>query len=53
MVLYPMFCYSLGLFLGIQVGKEIHPSYNYLINKYNKVNAEYYKNNQMNYRFNR
>ena len=53
MVLYHIFCYSIGLFLGIQIGKEKNSNYNYLINKYNKVNTEYYKNHQTNYRFNR
>lgn len=47
------FAYSMGLFLGIQIGKNINPTYEYLINKYNKVNTDYYINNQMNYRFNR
>jgi hypothetical protein len=53
MVLYPIFCYSVGILLGTQIGKEMNPNYNYLINKYNKVNTEYYKNHQMNYRLNR
>ena len=53
MILYPIFCYSVGVFLGIQIGKETNPSYKYLMNKYNKVNIDYYKNYQMNYRFNR
>ena len=48
MAFYPMFCYSIGIFLGIQIGKEINPTYNYLMNKYKKVNTEYYKNQQMN-----
>jgi hypothetical protein len=47
------FCYSFGIFLGIQIGKGINPNYTYLLNKYNKVNTDYYKNNQMNYRFNK
>ena len=47
------FPYSIGLFLGIQIGKEINPTYTYLVNKYNKVNTDYYKNHQMNYRFNK
>ena len=48
-----LFCYSIGIFLGIQIGKSISPNYTYLLNKYNKVNTDYYKNNQMNYRFNK
>ena len=47
------FAYSFGLFLGIQIGKKTNPTYEYLVNKYNKVNTDYYRNNQMNYRFNR
>jgi len=47
------FPYSIGLFLGIQIGKQQSPSYNYLLNKYNKVNTDYYKNHQMNYRLNK
>ncbi len=42
-----LFCYSIGIFLGIQLGIEIKKG------KYNKVNNDYYKNNQMNYRFNK
>jgi hypothetical protein len=44
--------YSIGIFLGIQIGKDINPNYQYLLNKY-KLNKDYYKNHQMNYRFNR
>jgi hypothetical protein len=47
------FSYSIGVFLGIQIGKKHNPSYIYLMNKYSTVNTEYYKNNQMNYRFNK
>ncbi len=47
------FPYSLGIFLGIQLGKEMNPTYAYLINKYNQVNVNHYKNHQMNYRFNK
>jgi hypothetical protein len=47
------FPYSLGLFLGIQIGKQQSPNYIYLLNKYNKVNTDYYKNHQMNYRLNK
>jgi hypothetical protein len=47
------FSYSLGIFLGIQIGKGMNPTYTYLSNKYNKVNTEYYKNHQMNYRLNK
>lgn len=45
----PFFTYSLGLFLGIQVGKD------YSYRKYVVYihDTEYYKNKQMNYRFNK
>lgn len=46
-------CYFIGLFLGIQIGKNQNPNYRYLLNKYNKVNTDYYKNYQMNYRLNK
>lgn len=52
-MLLSLFVYNVGLILGIQIGKTQNPNYNYLINKYNKVNTEYYKNHQMNYRFNK
>lgn len=45
--------YFIGLFLGIQIGKEQNPNYRYFLNKYNTVNKNYYKNNQMNYRLNK
>lgn len=45
--------YFIGIFLGIQIGKTKNPSYNYIMDKYNKVNTEYYKNHQMNYRYNK
>ena len=51
--------YSIGVFLGIQVGKEIgkskqmNPNHQYLLNIYNRVNTDYYKNHQMNYRLNK
>jgi hypothetical protein len=45
--------YSIGIFLGIQIGKEKNPNYQYLLNKYSRLNKDYYKNHQMNYRFNR
>lgn len=48
-----LFPYSLGLFLGIQIGKTINPSWQYLENKYRKVNSNYYKNNQIDYRYNK
>ena len=35
--------YSIGLFLGIQIGKELNPNYRYFLHKYNKVNFDYYK----------
>lgn len=47
------FFYSIGLFLGIQIGKQTNPTYVFLMNKYNKVNYDYYKNHQMNYRYNK
>jgi hypothetical protein len=49
----PLFTYSLGIFLGIQMGKELNPNYTYLLHKYNKFNSEYYKNYQMDYHFNK
>ncbi len=49
--------YSIGVVLGIQVGKEIgklkNPNYQHLLNIYNRVNTDYYKNHQMNYRLNK
>jgi len=51
--MFAYFAYSLGVFLGIQIGKGLNPNYTYLLDKYNKVNSEYYKNYQMNYRFNK
>lgn len=47
------FAYSIGMFLGIQIGKTINPTYQYLLNKYNKINTDYYRNHQMNYRLNK
>jgi hypothetical protein len=47
------FPYMFGMFLGIQIGKQQSPTYTYLMHKYNKVNTDYYKNHQMNYRFNK
>ena len=34
------FAYSIGMFLGIQIGKTINPTYQYLLNKYNKINTD-------------
>jgi uncharacterized protein YdcH (DUF465 family) len=35
------FPYSLGLFLGIQIGKHENANYKNLLNKYNKLNDDY------------
>ena len=48
-----LFMYSIGVFLGIQIGKQMNPNYQHLLNIYNRVNTDYYKNNQMNYRLNK
>jgi len=48
-----LFLYSIGLFLGIQIGKTINPTYQYLLDNYRRVNIEYYKNNQIDYRYNK
>lgn len=48
-----LFPYSLGLFLGIQIGKTINPSWQYLLYENRKVNSNYYKNNQIDYRYNK
>lgn len=47
------FAYSMGLFFGIHIGKTMYPNHIYLLNNYNKVNIDYYKNYQMDYRFNK
>lgn len=49
----PYFTYSVGLFLGIQVGKQQNINYRYFLNKNDKVITEYYKNYQMNIRYNK
>jgi len=51
--MYTLLMYSIGVVLGIQVGKQMNPNYQYLLNKHNKVNTDYYKNHQMNYRVNK
>lgn len=49
--LFSYFSYSIGIVVGIQIGKQLNPNYMYLQNKYDKNN--YYKNSQMDYRFNK
>lgn len=53
MSLFPFITYNVGVFLGIQIGKEACPYYyRYFLSNYNKE-ISYYKNNQMDYRFNK
>ena len=48
-----LFYYSIGLSLGIQLGKGISPTRKYLLDKYSVANVDYYRNNQMTIRFNK
>lgn len=49
-----MFGYSLGIFLGIQIGKEMNLNKHTLYNKrVQHNNSDYYKNYQIDYRYNK
>lgn len=51
--MFAFFTYSLGLFLGIQIGKEQNPNYKYYVNNQNRSNTDYYKNYQLDFRYNK